>query len=259
MYFPRLELCLVLLFAASTAHAQMLIQFDFNNASGEYSGIQSPGHADGTFGASTNWNIITGETTSGLVYANGSAATGVSIDVGQSLNSTSAIDWDDTPALGTDPGAGVFATVLGSDNFYVGDNRKLGARVSGLAPGTYNMYAIGRGVATGQLSFTYNQSIGLNLSDLSDPPDLLGAVSNVNSWIEGETYLLGQVTTTSTNDFITFITQANSGTPFAAMQGLQIAEVTAVPEPSTYAACFGAVALGFAAWRRRKQTGRSTA
>jgi hypothetical protein len=33
---------------------------------------------------------------------------------------------------------------------------------------------------------------------------------------------------------------------------LLLASVTAVPEPSTYAAIFGALALGFVAYRRRR-------
>lgn len=44
---------------------------------------------------------------------------------------------------------------------------------------------------------------------------------------------------------------------FFGIDNVTISYVTAVPEPSTYAALLGAVALGFVAWRRRSRVGQA--
>lgn len=54
------------------------------------------------------------------------------------------------------------------------------------------------------------------------------------------------------------VNQASWGSILSGSPGsLQLQSVSAVPEPSTYAAWAGAVMLGFAAWRRRRQRAKS--
>lgn len=260
----------ILLLTVLPVSAQTLIQFDFGSNPGAYTGTNSPGHAAGDFsGSDTTWNAVTGDTASGLLFADGSAATGVSVDVGLSSDTTT-VSWTTDPGVGgPDSGIGVFATDLGNDNLFTtgGSQKIVGVRVSGLAAGTYRVYALGRGVTSGQVDYTYNQAIAVADANAATFDALGGSFvlsglsdSGATSWVAGETHAYAQVTIGSTSDYLVFLTQATatdsaSGNGFAGIPGLQIAAVSAVPEPSTWAALAGVAVLAFAAWRRRGRSG----
>ena len=90
---------------------------------------------------------------------------------------------------------------------------------------------------------------------------LPGLTSDSNTFSNGQSYGLFTTTTPATGDNwvtpsssstinLSFLTIAAGG---SYANSLGNASLTAIPEPSTYAALAGAAMLGFAAWRRRVQ------
>jgi len=100
-----------------------------------------------------SWNTTTADTSS-LVYSDGSAATGVSLDLGRTTTAGSdIINFNDngftSSALGTQVNGGVYAgTSPVKDGIFGGsggaNNLALGVRVNGLPAGTYTLYVHGR-------------------------------------------------------------------------------------------------------------------
>ncbi|HEX2835688.1 MAG TPA: IPTL-CTERM sorting domain-containing protein [Thermoanaerobaculia bacterium] len=234
----RLSFLLVICVSALPSFAEKAIQFDFNDGEGAYSGTNAPAHAAGTIPLSnTSWNMVTAETNAGLVFADGSVATGVAFDVGQSATFTGDINWGDTPFIGTDTNtSGVFNTALARDNFYTASSRQLGVRVRGLTPGTYRVYSIGRGTADDQLDKSYVQTIGIDLDNQTEVTPTIGPAANPPlSWVNGQTHLEGIVTITSSLQWVTVISRLDSPAshPAHALQGLQIVPISvAAPAPA---------------------------
>ena len=241
--------------AASTSVQADIIQFDFGSAGGlgTYIGNNAPaGIAD------TVWNgVFTNQTnpTGGFVFADGSAATGVTIETGEGVG---AIDWTapidrgrNNNALGTGDGTlGIYDTALTGSWFFGVQNENLGVRVSGLAPGDYDVYSINREPI--EFGRTYDVGIGVadtaNLTDLA-VTSLTGQATNATAFVDGHNFATERVTVTSTADFITVIVDPTNAA-FGTISGLQIVAV-GVPEPSSFAVILG---LGVAVLTRRKRS-----
>lgn len=121
--------------------------------------ISSPGHAVGGLSAlQTNWNTgLTADTASGLVYSDGTPATGVSIELGRSAAGGSTINFTDngfisTNALGGSLSSGIYGgNSPVKDGFYggaSGNTLAVGVRVNGLAAGTYTVFFAARNTST---------------------------------------------------------------------------------------------------------------
>lgn len=121
--------------------------------------INSPGHAVGGLSAvQTHWNTgVTADKAGGLVYSDGTAATGVSIDLGRSVVGGDTIDFTDngfisTNALGGSQSSGIYGgNSPVKDGFYggLGGNAiAVGLRVNGLAAGTYTVFFAARNTST---------------------------------------------------------------------------------------------------------------
>jgi hypothetical protein len=214
-----------------------------------YSGTDSPGHDRGDFDirSETSWNAVANDQLSGLVYADGSPAAGVTFDVGTSPDN-GPINWNGVPRLGgADSTGGILATPLGKTNFWLPEGN-IGLRVKGLPAGTYRVYALGRSVlpevtAGGRIPLSasrvyalgqsilpdqaprnYRVRIGVNLSNVVNPPQPTQDISYSGAWTEGETYTTNVVTTTRTTDSITIVVHGDSGN-IAMIEGLQIAKI----------------------------------
>ena len=239
--------------AASTSVQADIIQFDFGSAGGlgTYVGNNAPaGIAD------TVWNgVFTNQTnpTGGFVFADGSAATGVTIETGEGVG---AIDWTapidrgrNDNASGSGDIGDIYDTALTGTWFFGVNNENLGVRVSGLAPGDYDVYSINREpVEPGR---TYDVGIGVadtaNLTDLA-VTSLTGQATNATTFVDGHNFATERVTVTSTADYITVIVDPTNER-FGTISGLQI--VAVVPEPSSLAIMLG---LGVAGLTRRKRS-----
>lgn len=241
------------------ANAQA-IQFDFNDF-GDLTDTanNSPAHATGDLGVSdTTWNGVRASgSVASLNYTDGSSATGISVEVGLSPDASSPVTWGALPNEARDDpwngNGGVYASNMGWDRITTIDNKKLGVRVTGLAPGTYKVFVVSRASATiSSADESFNASIGVNLGDITGTqPALgpwLGGSPNYGAWVNGQTYLAATVTTTSSSDYISTVVQG-VGTGFesiCSLQGLQI--VSAAPSPLPASSLIGDCALVVLMW-----------
>lgn len=244
-----------LLALAPASHADS-IQFDFGDLQGSYSGTAAPAHDDGWLGAGdTTWNTLLGDTGSGLFYADGTAATGVSIDFGRVSDASTAVDWADDPTGQTNGGGattGFYGTELMNDWVFT-DGRSnpglLAVRVSGLAPGEYQFYGITREYTA--LSRDYTVGIGVDTDSTTTLDDLtttaLTDATGSSDWILGQNYATQTLTVNSTSDYLVYIVREDTTGNFGSMNGLQIA---LVPEPASGAMAL--IGLGALAMRRRR-------
>ena len=242
----------VALLAATTSVQADTIQFDFGapGGLGTYVGNNAPAGIGATV-----WNgVFTNQTnpTGGLVFADGSAATGVTIETGEGIG---AIDWNapiDRGRNNNASGSGdIYDTAL-TGTWFFGVNENIGVRVSGLAPGDYDVYSINREpVEPGR---TYD--VGIGVADTTDftglaVTSLAGQATNATTFVDGHNFATERVTVTSTADFITVIVDPTNDR-FATISGLQIVAVPqTIPEPSSFAVILG---LGVAGLTRRKRS-----
>jgi MYXO-CTERM domain-containing protein len=203
------------------------IQFDVSKPSyAPYVGTESPGHSLGEFLPShTSWNAVTGDTSSGLLYADGSAATGVEIDFGRSSGGTT-IDWGLAGAPWSYDGSTIlpiYDTDLMRDWMYSSGNNNLAARVRGLPAGSYSVVALVR--EPNELDRTYNVNLGVNLNDTGDTTPLaITDATGVTTWTPGKNFARAVVTSSGPSDWITAIVDpTNAG--YSTLEGLQIAPV----------------------------------
>lgn len=154
-------------FAVLTGQAQassLLLDFGPTVTTGTDTTL-SMGHFAGAVpNSETSWNkIVNADATSGLVYSDGSAASGVSVIVGRSdagigdaVNynnkniTSSALGGQETWGIYTNTSPlkdGIFATGTSTVN-----TNALGIRVDGLPAGTYTLYISGRNTSTAVIS-----------------------------------------------------------------------------------------------------------
>ena len=245
-----------LLAATTSVQADTVLQLDFGGPGGlgAYDGNNAPAGI-----TQTVWNeVLTNQTNpaGGFVFADGSAATGVTVETGRGGG---AIDWTvpidrgrANDALGTGDGTlGIYDTALTGDWFF-GVNQNIGVRVSGLAPGEYDVYSINREPT--EPGRTYDVGVGVaNTTDFTGlaVTSLAGQATNATTFVDGHNFATERVTVTSTADFITVIVDPTNDR-FATISGLQIVAVPQpVPEPSSFAVILG---LGVAGLTRRKRS-----
>ena len=135
-------LALVLAAVPSPSRGAILLNFGATVSDDDNSAAHQEGDATGT-----NWNLITADASSGIV-TDGGNSTSVTVDLGkESSTSSQSIDWSATgynnSALGSQYSTGVYAG-NGRSATYTVTGIAIGARISGLAPGTYYVYVNGR-------------------------------------------------------------------------------------------------------------------
>jgi hypothetical protein len=228
----RWFLLLAFTLAGSRAVAQVLVvNIDFNQTVGTYSGqgaYSDPGH--------NFWNGVTSTAGgSNFTASDGTTATTISA----SFSNVAGLGYGGVPTL---------APNLLADYLYVYTGATVTFTISGLTAGaSYDFYF-------------YSVAGGSNTTDRSADFTFNGTTRNVTgrnvaSFTEGTNYLRFSVTPSGTSLSGSFAVAA--GNSEAELNGIQIVQLTAVPEPSTYAATAGALALAGAIVVRRR--GRGTA
>jgi len=273
-----------------SAHAQtLMLDFGQTAVASPYLTL-SPGHAAGAIALSdTGWNTITTSAVyNSLVYADGSAATGVSLSLGQEATGGDNTISFSTPILslslagtgGSVPGqqslltAGSIygddssSTAPGRDGFFgsgtaTGTGAAIGLRLDGLAAGDYVLFVMGRNVNSDASTIPMNifattgASAGtFDFSSLSANPQSNIAYpaatysGEYSSFVDGENYV-GLFLSVGTGESVYL---AVDGGDLAIdrrgfLNSFQIAPA-AVPEPSAFALA-GLGLAGLVIFRRR--------
>ena len=235
----------------------------------------SPYHTAQTAFADTTWNQVqTTAISSGLLYSDGTAATGVSVSVGRS---STTLGWQTltfagaptSAALASSTNTGVFAgTSVGRDGINYGASAStssvVGASVGGLAAGTYDVYIVGyntnmTAAAAADMGFWALATAGtanLDTTSYLSSPQAASTNSVTGSWIEGSNYVKLSVTLAASQ----YLTIFSSGTTTDEMRGflnsIQIVSTSAIPEPATTALLIGTAGLALAGFVRRRRTPR---
>ena len=244
-----------------------VIMFDFGPTSVSGNSLSnSPYHTANDSFTDTTWNRIQADTLSALEWSDGSAATGITVDLGGSSDATtlSLATVPTSSALGTQVNTGVYTnTSVGRDGIFVGtsgQSRQVGLQLGGLAAGLYEIYITGRNTSTGNSNsptFRVGTSAsagnfnftGYDAQMLTYPA---GVTSATAAWVEaggvGENYVIFSVSLAA-DEFINVAVSGSFGESRGFLNSMQIASV---PEPSTLilmGGCFGALALN----RRRRR------
>lgn len=154
--FLTLTIGSMLAICSTARAASLLLDFGPTLATGA-DALRSPGHATGVVpGTEIAWNRIVGDTNT-LYYGDGTAAPGVTLNLGRSTAvgpvSDDTINFDDNAftvnALGTTVNTGIYAgTSPVRDGIFAGPggftNWGLGLRIDGLPAGTYRVLVHGR-------------------------------------------------------------------------------------------------------------------
>lgn len=224
-------------------HAQTLM-FDFGPTTPTGANLtNSPGHfATAIPGTDTTWNLIgTSDVLSGLLYGNGTAATGVSIATGhESTASSNSLSFTVNPgfsaALGSQVNSGIYiGDSVATDGIYHSNTAAyaVGVQIGGLAAGQYEIYISGRNT---NVNGSYAQRFYASASGASTTFDFTSvpvfAVANSGTaWAEGTTYARFNVTLTE-GDVLNLATEG-TGTSAAGRGFLNSVQIVAVPEPSS--------------------------
>lgn len=216
----------------------------------------SPLHtASGGSFTDTSWNVVgTADVGSGLLFSDGSAATGVAIDLG--VSPTSAIDLATQPgsmsALGGFVNTGVYdGDSVGKDAIFQTyassslNQSFIGAQITGLAAGSYNVYVADRNTSTTSVSsfdgFVGTGAVGnFDVSGYITANVIYESLGATTSWVEeggvDENYIKFTVNVASGDSLniavagnITAVEGATENRGFLSL--IQITEV--VPEPSS--------------------------
>lgn len=257
---PLLALSLGL---AVSAHAQVLM-LDFGPTV-TTTPANSP-YGTGA-GASPSWNQVQlTDLNSGLLYADGSAATGVTVNLG-TATTTTTLNLGTQPATSSALGGiwntGIYASgSVGTDGIFSGANtvsNTVGFQLGGLAAGTYDIYITARNTSRDDATSSYSQVVKAGTSASSGNFDFSGYSSKTltysgstssSAWVENGNYLKLSVTLTS-GDFLDLAVVGTGSDLRGFLNSVQIVNTSAIPEPSVCAALGGLVVLGFTVLRRR--------
>lgn len=228
-----------------------------------------PAHATGAVSLSqTSWNTISSSSDfTSAVYSDGTSATGVTIDFGQSAAAGTSINF--ATAIGNvalkGTGGAVAGqqsflgassiygsgnndsnTAVGRDGFLGSTNTAIGMRIDGLTAGNYTLYIMARQVssnavgslpmnlytATGASAGTFDFSALTPTVQTNTNYASAGYAGQYNVFTAGENYVAINVTVGAGQSL--FIASDGGG---AELRGfINSIQIVAVPEPSAYAA-----------------------
>jgi hypothetical protein len=232
--------------AANSAVAALLLDFGPTSPTG--SETNSPFHT-ATGSADTIWNVLGTADSSSLVNSDGSAATGLSLNLGAGnaaaptlINLTNQPDT--SSALGSTVNAGVYAgNSVGKDGIFEGTGlevRSIGFQLSGLAAGTYDVYLTTRNTNTSaaysMTSFAANGTAG-NFDHAGYTSRVLtylsGTAAATGAWVEEGNASENYTRFTVTLGAGEVLNVAVAGDGVQTRGFLNSAAIVAIPEPSS--------------------------
>ena len=237
----------ILLLAHSAGAAVMMIDFGAVSATGN-DRLSSPYHTDYNNFTDTSWNKVNADVASGgLLWSDGSVASGVSINLGRTT-SAGATSLDLSQAvlngsLGAQVNTGIYSgTNPGRDGIYGNGSsasRYVGLQLGGLAAGLYEIYITGRNTSLAGAS-TMNFFIGTSASagNFSFAGMHTEALSYVNvstpstaAWVEDVNYVRYTINLAA-GQYVNIATLGGGGDLRGFLNSFQIGQVV-IPEPSS--------------------------
>lgn len=259
-----ISLTAAFLLGATTLNA-LVLQLDFGPTVATGDALtNSPWHTVSKSTSDTTWNTITADIFSGLLWSDGTSATGITVDVGARTGATgTTISTSATVtsgALGTQVKTGIYAgTSVATDGIYYGSgsqSRSVGVQIGGLSAGTYDIYISGRNTSTntsttltfyagasaqgGDFDYSLNSYVSTSLTFSS------GATSATTSWSDSNYIVLS--VTLAAGDYLNIVSTGASNPGF-----LNSVQIVAIPEPSiaAFLTGLGALVVGIIISRRR--------
>lgn len=278
---PFFTLAIFLAGAAICPASTLLLDFGPTTITSGFETV-SPGHANSAVPlADTTWNSRTsGASTTSLSYADGSAAAGVSLIMGQESSAGSGTITLNGTVTGSLAGSGggvvtqpfligagriygqgnptMISSTAGRDALFGAAGSAVGLRVDGLAAGTYDIYTMARNTNSNAASVPMNIYAAAGSFSGSFTFSALFAAAQANTgfttaaytnqysvFIEGENHVKNTVILASGESLFLAV----DGAPTGETRGfLNMVQIVAVPEPSV--ALLGTLGL-IALFRRR--------
>jgi len=224
---------LMLDFGPTTVSGSNVSNSPYNTANPSFSG--------------TNWNQIGTADVSSLINADGSAASGLSLNIGATTAATTAsstLGLGNVPsgnaALGAITNTGIYAgSSVGTDGIFTsssGNSRAVGFQLSGLAIGTYDIYVTARNTSS-NANYTQTAFVGTSAAGnfvlngpgmTSETLSFANGSSATSAWVEDANYLKFTVTL-GVGDVLNVATLGGGGESRGFLNSVQI---VAVPEPA---------------------------
>jgi hypothetical protein len=218
----------------------------------------SPYHSVESSFTDTTWNQAGNSDQSSLLYSDGTAATGISLDLGRGPGGV--VDFTDnsnyTGTL-TNAGIGGIYSLTTMESAIWGSNSStndywMGLKIDGLSSGTYEVYAWGNNGNTslGDTPMALYGTSGASSNSYNFSSLTANAISNNNStaWTDGVSYQTVSITISSGESLYLAIDGTSTQTR-GFLSGIQL---VTVPEPSSFALIAGLLGLSGAAFRRRR-------
>ncbi|MDP0495874.1 MAG: hypothetical protein Q7Q73_06660 [Verrucomicrobiota bacterium JB024] len=251
---------LLLIAAGSAAANVLMLDFGPITVTGTDQS-NSPYHTVDSEYTGTSWNKVqTADVTSGVFWGDGSAADGVTLNLGRSSTLNQAVlTFAGAPVsieMGTDTNTGVFSgTSVGRDG--ISYDVVVGIAIGGLGAGTYDIYVTGAntnraptfGATIGFWGMSTASTASIDTTPYVDSPDGTSTNSVVGSWIEGSNYVKLTVTLSEADPYLViFATGVTENENRGFLNSIQ---VVSVPEPAETGAALGVIVLGLAVLARR--------
>lgn len=225
----------------------------------------------------TTWNQVgVADKMSDLLWSNGDAASGVTLNLGATTtNASTTIGLANQPSNGSGLQGNLFAstgiyagTSVARDGIFTGtsntDFRAVGLQVGGLTAGTYSIYITGRNTNTtaGQVqNFYAGKSVAatdfsfMTVDYAHEALTFFAAPNAQNNTWSGTTsanYATFTVTLAA-GEFLNLAVKGGTGDQRGFLSMVQIVNTSSIPEPSTAGFGAGVVALLGAAFSRRRR------
>lgn len=248
--------------------APLMLNFASNgnavtNVSPTFDARVSAGHAAGAISLTdVAWNTLqTGDIASGLIWGDGTAAAGISVNLGVSSSGSDVINFANNPSsvgLGSTVTTGIYSDtrvarygIWGGGS--AGQNIALGVRIDGLVAGTYQIYVTGKNTnSSNNLASIFYASAGsgdlYDFSSITNTAGVANTTSVSGAYAVGVNY--GLLTVTLGTGQSLFL--ATEGTTDGEKRGfLNSLQIVAVPEPSSLVLVTGGLLAGLGRRRRR--------